>query len=91
MKDGTRASYGAQILQLQQQVSDLRSSLTDSSSQISDLEKTIIQLQLKNEHYKRYIRELGKDLNVKKEMYQILGNKNVEELIDPVNPCTLVV
>lgn len=84
MKDGSRASYGAQILQLQQQVSDQRNNLSEATSQINEYEKTITQLQMKIDHYKRYIRDIGKDYKLKKEMYQILGNKDVAEPIDPV-------
>ncbi|XP_011500878.1 PREDICTED: putative leucine-rich repeat-containing protein DDB_G0290503 [Ceratosolen solmsi marchali] len=72
MKDGNRNVYNTQIMQLQQQVSDLRSNLADVNIQNKDLEKTCMQLQLKNEHYERYMRNQDKDCRVRKEMQQLL-------------------
>ncbi|KAJ8675242.1 hypothetical protein QAD02_011028 [Eretmocerus hayati] len=72
MKDGSRASYEAQILQLQQQVTDLRSSLTETDARNAELEKSCTQLQLKLEHYKRYLRNHERDVKIRREMHQLL-------------------
>jgi predicted RNase H-like nuclease (RuvC/YqgF family) len=87
MKDGNRNAYNVQVMQLQQQVTDLRSSLADVNVQNEDLEKTCMQLQLKLEHYKRYMRNQDKDMKVRKEIQQLLEHNEDEyfENIDQVS------
>lgn len=79
MTEGGRGAYGAQVIQLQQQVTDLRSSLAEATSQNAELEKTSTQLQLKLERCKRYMRRQNEGLKVRKEMEQLLQHKDAAD------------
>lgn len=63
-------------MQLQQQVTDLRSSLAQANGQNDELEKRCTRLQLKLEHYKRHMRNLDKDRKLRKEMQGLLQHQD---------------
>ncbi|XP_031783779.1 myosin heavy chain, embryonic smooth muscle isoform isoform X2 [Nasonia vitripennis] len=73
---GSRAAYGAQVMQLHQQVTDLRSSLAQANGQNVELEKTCMRLQLKLERYKRHMHNLNKDRKLRKEMQTLLQHED---------------
>ena len=78
LKDGSKAAYGVQVMHLQQQVADLSSSLADVNGQKTELEKSYTQLQIKLEHYKRYLRNQDRDYKVRREIEMLLQNKNAD-------------
>ncbi|OXU26492.1 hypothetical protein TSAR_003618 [Trichomalopsis sarcophagae] len=73
---GSRAAYGAQVMQLHQQVTDLRSSLAQANGRKAELEKTCTRLQLKLERYKRHMHNLDKDRKLRKEMQTLLQHED---------------
>ena len=78
MQDGSRAAYGAQMMQMQQQLIDLRSTLNETTKHNAELEQTCTQLHIKLHQYKSRIRTLEEGLKVRREVQQLLQNKDID-------------
>lgn len=72
----TGRSYGAQVMQLQQQLADLRGSLNETNKQNAELEKTCAHLQLKVDRYKRYLHNLEGDMKLRNEARSLLQHSD---------------
>ncbi|XP_046827375.1 myosin-10-like [Vespa crabro] len=76
IKEGGKAAVGAYVIELQQQISDLRNSLTETTAHTAELETALTQKQLELEQRDRIMREQSKFLKVRDELLSLLKGKD---------------
>ncbi|XP_035717567.1 intracellular protein transport protein USO1-like [Vespa mandarinia] len=76
IKEGGKAAIGAYVIELQQQISDLRNSLTETTAHTAELETALTQKQLELEQRDRIMREQSKFLKVRDELLSLLKGKD---------------
>lgn len=91
-KENSKAQ-GLDTMELQQQISDLRNSLTEVVQQNQELETTLTQKQLELEQRDRVMREQSKFLKVRDELLGLLKGKqanaaNPNENYDDIDEVT---
>ncbi|XP_015179986.1 PREDICTED: uncharacterized protein MAL8P1.12-like [Polistes dominula] len=76
MKEGGKTAVNVLVIELQQQISDLRNSLADATSHTAELETALTQKQLELEQRDRIMREQSKFLKVRDELLSLIKGKN---------------
>ncbi|KAF7414577.1 hypothetical protein HZH68_003066 [Vespula germanica] len=75
IKEGGKAAVNAHVIELQQQISDLRNSLAETTAHTAELETALTQKQLELEQRDRIMREQSKFLKVRDELLSLLKGK----------------
>ncbi|XP_014613959.1 PREDICTED: putative leucine-rich repeat-containing protein DDB_G0290503 [Polistes canadensis] len=76
MKEGGKTAVNVLVIELQQQISDLRNSLAEATSHTAELETALTQKQLELEQRDRIMREQSKFLKVRDELLSLMKGKN---------------
>ncbi|XP_043492389.1 interaptin-like [Polistes fuscatus] len=76
MKEGGKTAVNVLVIELQQQISDLRNSLAEATSHTAELETALTQKQLELEQRDRIMREQSKFLKVREELLSLMKGKN---------------
>ncbi|KAI4495514.1 hypothetical protein M0802_008728 [Mischocyttarus mexicanus] len=75
MKEGGKTGVNILVIELQQQISDLRNSLAEATSHTAELETALTQKQLELEQRDRIMREQSKFLKVRDELLSLIKGK----------------